>query len=92
MRTRLERAQLCSIDEPGNFTELSLESLNRRDGGPARAGLEGPESTAALAERARYDAGKRGATIQSEQEPNLHVGEDKTCCKNPPFFFQEYKR
>lgn len=54
MRTRLERAQLCSIDKLGNFTKLSLESLNRRGGQPARAGLEGLESTAVLAERDRY--------------------------------------
>lgn len=55
MRTRLERSPLCSINKLGNFTELSLDSLNRRAAGLARAGLKGPESTAALAERPRYD-------------------------------------
>lgn len=54
MRTRLERAQLCSINKLGNFTKLRLESLNCRDGQPARAGLEGLKSTAVLAERDRY--------------------------------------
>lgn len=41
MRTRLEKAQLCSMDKLGNFTELSPKA---HGWGVTRAELEGLES------------------------------------------------